>query len=718
MLLLGKLVYRHRFAVLLVWALVLAGALPLAPRAPGVLRAGGFAADSETQRAADLYRARFGAYPATLSAVFTSDRLTTADPRYLAGVEQTLAPLRQLPEVAAITTYGANPRQAAADGRTSYAVIALQSIPEDFRAFLPAIQAALQPPPELAVTLTGAPVFYSDIQEVTERDLRRAELISFPFAAVALLLVFGSVVAAAVPGFVGGAAVAATLGLMVLLSRSIDLSIFALNLVTMLGLGLGIDYSLFITSRFREELRWRSVEEALLIAVATAGRAVLFSGLTVLLGLLALTTFRFMALRSLGIAGALVVALSVLAALTLLPALLAVLGPRLDWLPVLRRDWGRSGLWAGLAERVMRRPLAVFVVVLAALVALGLPFLRIQLGAPDASILPPDVQSRRGYDLLRERFGPGEISPHQIVLQADGPVLTPERIAALHEFVRRLEADPEVARVDSLFSLDPRLTTAQYQLLYADPRRADPAVQALVATFVRDDVTLITVTGRHGQTDPAAKALVERIRNTPPPAGMTLLVGGGPASVVDYVNGLYADFPRAVVFVVLATLVVLYRSFRSAVLPLKAVVMNVLSILASFGALVVVFQEGFGGTVLGFEPLGFVEASLPIVLFCVLFGLSMDYEVFLLARVREEWLATGDNAAAVAAGLERSGRIITSAAAIVVLVAGSFVFADIIIPKALGLGTAIAVLLDATVVRALLVPATLRLLGRWNWWPG
>jgi RND superfamily putative drug exporter len=569
-------------------------------------------------------------------------------------------------------------------------------------------------------------VFYEDIYDVTERDLRRAEVLSIPFAAVALVLVFGSLVAGAVPGLVGGTAVAVTLAAMVGLSQVTELSIFALNLATMLGLGLGIDYSLFIVSRFREELALRgSVEEAVAWSVATAGRSVLFSGMTVMVGLLALLLFDIIALRSMGVAGALVVLVSVLAALTMLPALLGVLGPRIDALAIgplaaaAARAGRGPGFWTRLAQLVMARPVAFLVPLLALLIGLGLPFLRVEFGAPDASILPSDVQSRRGYDLLRAHWGDGELSPILLVFQtSDGQTpLRPDRVAGLAEFVQRVQADPRVGRVQSVVSLDPRLTTEQYQLLYADPAHiGDAYARAAADASVRDDTLVVRVTSRYGQTDDRSKDLVRAIRATPPPAGMQLLVGGGTAGVVDYADRLYAEFPAAALFVVCAIYLVLLFTFRSVVIPLKAILMNVLSILASYGALVVIFQDGALAGLLHFQPLGFVEASLPILMFCVLFGLSMDYEVFLLSRIQEAHARGADNPSSVARGLERSGRIITSAAAIVVLVSMSFVAADIVLIKALGLGTAIAVLLDASIVRALLVPATMRLLGDWNWW--
>ena len=725
---LGSWLYAHRRLVLVAWAAVGLLALPFVPRVFRSLNAGGFdSPDLEAFRAAQLLSTRFGSDQSNLVLVYDdpSGTLDANDPRFSQAVDESLTDVRTLPDLGQIVTAADNARQIAPDGKAQYVSIALADTSGNVSTIVPSIESALRPT-SLRVTLTGAPVFYQDIFDVTERDLRRAELLSIPTAAVALVIVFGSVVAGVVPGVVGGTAVALTLDLMVVLGQFAQLSIFSINLATMLGLGLGIDYSLFVVSRFREELgRGASVERAVAWSVATAGRAVLFSGMTVMIGLLALLTFDITALRSMGIAGALVVAISVLAALTLLPALLGVLGTRIDALSIgpLAASASRAsrgdGFWSRLAYAVMARPFAVLIPLLLVLTGLGLPFLRVEFGAPDASILPTDVQSRRGFDLLQAHWGAGELSPVLLVFQTtDGSSpLRADHIQALADFMRRVQADPSVQRVTSVVSVDPRITPEQYGMIFADPNHiADGYAQVLAQATVRQDTLLATVTSRYGQTDDRSKALVRAIRTTPPPEGFQMLVGGGTAGVIDYADRLYSEFPRAALIVVLAIYLVLLRTFGSVVLPLKAVVMNVLSILASYGALVVIFQDGALSGPLHFQPLGYVEASLPIIMFCVLFGLSMDYEVFLLSRVQEAHLEGADNATSVARGLEKSGRIITSAAAIVVLVSFSFVAADIVLIKALGLGTAIAVLLDATLVRALLVPATMRLLGEWNWW--
>jgi RND superfamily putative drug exporter len=727
----GRLAYRRRRWVVAVWALLLAAAAPLLPGVSSALRPGGFVADwLETSRARAILEAELDYPPSAVVVVLHSETLRAGSLEFEAAAAEAVRDLPAAPHVRGLRSHLLAPRQISPDGRTAYDVVLLDLPADDSPQALPGIEARLRHPEGLDVGLAGGPAFYGDVQFVSEEDLRRSEVISLPLAALALVLVFGSLVAAAIPLVVGGSAVVLALGVVHLLATLTPMSIFVLNLTTLLGLGLGIDYSLLVTSRFREELARSgdtpdAVERALVTTVATAGRAVFFSGLTVLLGLLGLAFFDFMMLRSVGIAGAIVVGLGVAAALTLLPAVLAILGPRIDRLSIRRRREGSGeGRWARLARRVMDRPVAVFVPILVVLLALGAPFLSVRLNAPDASILPPTVPSRAAFDRLTAAFGEGEFAPIVLAVRTTGPVTEPANIAALVDYSRRLAADPRVTRVESLVDIDPRLTTEQYQLLYAAPGGPpDRAVAETLAATTRGDLTVFTLSTPYPSNDPAGRDLVRdlRAKDGPlaPPPGVTVLVSGGAADVEDVVAGILAEFPRTALFIIVATYVVLFILLRSVVLPAKALVMNTMSIVASFGALVWIFQEGNLSVLLGFRPLGFVETTLPVIMFCVLFGLSMDYEVFLLSRMKEVWDRTGDNREAVAQGLERSGRIVTSAALIVVLVAGSFTFADIVLIKALGLGIALAVALDATIVRALFVPATMRLLGRWNWWlPG
>ena len=618
--------------------------------------------------------------------------------------------------IGTVTSFQTNPLQIAANHHTAYDTIELDSAPEDAHRLLPEIRAQLHSD-VLQIDLTGAAAFYADVETVSESDLRRAEILTFPIALLGLTIIFGSIVAAAGPVIVGGIAVIVALACLSLIGRITELSIFVLNLVTMLGLGLGTDYSLFVVSRFREELPRRGREEAVAVTLATAGRAVVFSGIAVFAGLLGLLTFRFMIMRSLGLAGAIVVVLAVAAALTLLPALLGILGPRINALPVGPGWQSRNQLWEKLAEWVLPRSGKVLVPVLLLLVGMGIPFFWVHFSLPDARVLPANVSSRRGAELFQRDFGASEDAGIIIAVQADGSIFAPERIHALRALVRSLQADPRVRDVHSIVSLDPRLGEAQYQVMYSDPGRlTDRFADAAVSRLARGSVTAIVITTRAPAIDPETEDLVRAIREYQPGPGLHLLVDGSGGAEVDIVGSLYQQFPRTLLLIVVLSYITLFILFRSVILPLKAILMDSLSLLASYGSLVVIFQGGLFSGILGFQPLGFVEATLPIIMFCLLFGLSMDYEVFLLSRMKEVYDATGDNDRSIVAGLARSGQVITSAAMIVVVVSLAFVTADIVLIKALGLGTAIAVFLDATVVRGLLVPAVMRLLGNVNWW--
>jgi putative drug exporter of the RND superfamily len=727
---LGVTMVRLRFWIAAAWIVVVLAALPFAPRAPSALAPGGFSSpDMESQRAVDELQQQLHTNFTSVLVIFASRTLAADDPRFVAEATAAVSDLLGWSQVSGIVPFTVDPSQVARDHHAAYTVVLLKADPDSAPQDLPALRARLRQPPNLTMTVGGGPVFYEDIQSVSEADLRRAEEIAFPFALLALLIVFRSLIAAALPAAVGGCSVVVSLALLFLLAHLAPVSIFALNITTLFGLGLGVDYSLFMVSRFREEMaRGRSVERAVGLTMSTAGRAVFFSGLAVSIGLLGLVLFPLNMLKSVGLGGMITVALSILAAVTLLPALLGIIGTRVNALPVRlpgMRAVGAAamdraeehGFWHRLAVGVMRHPIATLVPVLAVLLLLGVPFLSVRLAAPDASILPPTVKSRAAFDLLSQRFDQRALSPIVIAVRTPGGPLTPGNLAALDTYVRTLQADPRVENVTSIVSLDPRLTLQQYELLYSNPGGiTDPYIAQTLHAYAGSGLTMVQVTSKYPMLDARSEALVQAIRATRPPGGLSVQVTGGTAGVIDYVNTLYGAFPLALLVVALVTYVVLMLLFRSLVLPLKAILMNLLSIVASYGALVFIFQEGHFHTLLNFTPLGFVEASSPILMFCALFGLSMDYEVFLLSRIRETYEQTGDNTRSVAAGLERSGRIITSAAAIVILVSMAFASADMVIVKALGVGMALAVLLDATLVRGLLVPATMRLLGTLNWW--
>ena len=723
----GKFIYRNRWWFVGFWLVVVAASLPFTARVIEPLKIGGFSdPTTESARSAQLLADKLNYSASSIILMFESDTLNAKDPRFIQEAQFAVSELKQKFSLPIdLIDFVSNPRQISNDGKTAYILVQVSSDGEAAAKALPEFMNVLKQPPTLKMQIGGGPAYYADVEKVSQSDLYRAEVVAIPIAILALLFVFGSVVAAALPVLVGGMGVVVILASLFGLANLTELSIFTLNLATLLGLGLGLDYALFLTSRFREEIfRGRSAEEAVAIALATAGQAVTYSGLTVLIGLCALFVFRINLLVSVAIGGIVVVFVSVMAAITLLPAILAIIGTRINALPVSglakrgRNLDERSGFWAKLSRLVMRRPILIFVATLSGLLILGIPFLSVIFNSPDPSILPDSVQSRQVFDTLRKDFNENEANPILITVQTPkGNILEPGNIYYLYEFANLIKQDLRVDRVDSIVTIEPRLNRDQYQIIYANVNAIrDTFLRDYAAQFAKGDTTLILVYSKFSSNSPESRALVEKIRNSQIGNGMSVMVSGSTAGVIDVVNSLYGAFPYAALFIVFATYTALVILFRSVVLPLKAIVMNALSIVASYGMLVFVFQEGNFSNILNFKPLNFIEPTIPIIMFCVLFGLSMDYEVFLLSRIKESWENTGDNAASVALGMQRSGKIITSAALIVVLVSLSFVTADMVLVKMLGLGVAIAVGVDATIVRALLVPATMQLLGKWNWY--
>ena len=718
----GLAVHRHRAIVLAVSALMLVGSGVLLAQG-GSLQSYDVPADTESGEASRLIEEEIGASEATFVVLFSHPTLTWRDSAFRSALLASLEPLRADPLVEGIVTpYDVPPSAAGAmlsqTGRRAIAVVTMTGDLTEARDAFPALRAKLASP-TLDVKTTDRVAVYSEMQEILDEDLKRSETVALPFVLLLLLVVFGSVVAALLPLAVGVLAVAGGIAGVLLASRVADVSVYALNIVTLIGLGVAIDYSLFMVSRFREELAaGHATDAALARTMSTAGRAVAFSGLTVAVGLAGLLFYRGLFFASVGLAGAIVVALAVVYALTFLPAVLAYLGPRVDRLRMpLPRTRGPPGeLWRRIARGVMRRPLLVLAPTLALILVAGSPFLHLRMASGGLEVLPEHAESREAWDVLRAEFPGGARNVVSVVVAFPGDPLERERVGALYELSREIAALDGVNGVESVVTLDPRMGRERYEELYAQPRAALPApVQHVVNATVGTSIVVVRVSTGATESSEEARALVRDLRALDAPADGRLLVGGPTAIDVDTIALVYRYTPAAVVFVVVATYVLLLVQTASVVLPLKAIVMNFLSITASFGALVWIFQDGNLSALLQFTPAP-VDPSLPVLLFCIVFGLSMDYEVLLLSRMHEEYDRTGDNAQAVENGLAKSGRLITSAAAIMVLVFGAFALAQVTIIKAIGLALALAILIDATLVRALIVPAAMRLMGDVNWW--
>ena len=537
--------------------------------------------------------------------------------------------------------------------------------------------------------LAGAFAVYNDVNEITSEDLARAESISLPVVVLLALLIFGSLVAASMPALVGLLAMVGALALVRVIALFTEVSVFSVNVISLLGIGLAIDYALFVISRFREELALLPVDDpeaastAIRRTMTTAGRTVLFSGLTVAAALSSLLIFPQAFLKSMGYGGVAAVLVAMVAALTVLPATLKLLGRRVD---AGRLPWRRKrpvvvddahGRWAALARGVMRRPWLVIVVTVGGLLLIASPFLGAKWGSVDYRVLPSDAPAHVAAEKLSD-FGPETSTAQLLVRGASGSDVSAYA--------------GQVAEVDGVTDVQ------------------------TIAT--KGDSTLLRASWGGNSQSEHSQGVVDDIRDVQPASG-DVLVGGLSADTVDLIDSVGAHLPWMGLIVALVMLVLLFVAFGSLVLPVKAMVMNLFSITASFGIVTWIFSDGHLSGLLGFTPQGFLDATNPILMLAILFGLSMDYEVFLLSRVREQYDRTGDNDVAVATGVQKTGRIITSAAVLLAVVIGAFALSGIVFMKMLGIGMLVALLIDATVVRALLVPATMKLLGRANWWaPG
>jgi putative drug exporter of the RND superfamily len=743
----GRFVYRRRRLVAVAAMLLAVASLALAGRASESLSSGGWVvSDSESAAVTERLARDFGAGRSSLIVLYRSEAAPAASESVQGAIAESLSALAADARVADVVGYAEtrDDRFISTDGSATYVVVQLEATDEESIDQVESLRALIRPQEGLTYQLTGYGPLALAANVQSEEDLQRAEAVSLPLALLILVAVFASLVAAGLPLLVAGLAIPSTLALVHLVAQRTEMSIYVLNVATMLGLALAIDYSLFMVSRFREELRHgRSVEEAVERTVATSGKAVLFSGIAVAIGLLGLLFFASPAISSMGIGGSLVVVSSVFYALTFLPALLGILGPRVDALSIgaLGRALGRRGrggpevapgssvdasAWARVARWVMAHPVAVLVPTLAVLLLAGAPYLRIQQSVPDASVFPPGLESRDAFVALTEEFPRGATTPYVVLADIAGDPASPENVVRLAEYAERLTALDGVDGVETFFTVlrDPRsgrpldLTPQELGALFADPALR-PQLRPVVDRYVRGSTVRMDAVSPIPPSAIESQRLTEDVRAVDPGDGIVVEVGGVAASGYDNLASMRERTPWAIGSTLLVSATVLFLLFGSVVLPVKAVLMTLLSITASFGALVWIFQEGNLSDLLHFEPLGYTVAGNPIIMFAVLFGLSMDYEVLLLSRIQEAFRRTGDNTASVAEGLARTAGVITGAAMIMVTVFAAFALAEIITIKSIGVGMAIAVFLDATIIRVLLVPATMRLMGRWNWWaPG
>ncbi len=640
---------------------------------------------TESVKAADRLEADGYRDPSVIVLFQNTSPASQAGKQRIQGVEREL---RANPDVARVTGYleTQSPDFVSRNGSATYLAVSLKPTGDkDQQDAAKNIADALEGQP--GVSVGGIALAQEQVNKQVEKDLRMAELLAFPILFLLSLLFFRSAVAALLPLLIGGLAIVGTFFLLRLANEVVSVSIFALNLTTGLGLGLAIDYSLFVVSRYREEIAKSGPgAEAMKRTLSTAGRTVLFSSITVAVALASLLVFPQRFLYSMGLGGALVALLASAIALTVLPAVLALLGNRVNSLApkFLQRRAERdatqteSGFWYRLSRFIMRRPIPIATATAALLIVLGIPFYSLKFTSVDAQVLPESASARQVDNVTRAQFPPFHDTPNLLFVEN----ATPGALSAIHREVSQVKGIAEVQPPRQLANGDAVISA------YSDQ------------SYISD----------------SSRSAVKEIRDLPVPGGSQLLVGGAAAHFVDLQHSLETHAPIALAIVIVATLIVLFLMTGSVVLPVKQLLMNALNLSAVFGILVFIFQDGRLEGLLDYRSQGALEQTMPILLFAVVFGLSTDYGVFLLSRIKEARDSGIENSEAVAVGLERTGRIVTAAALLFAIAIGAFATSKIIFIKENGVGTALAVLIDASLIRALLVPSLMELLGKWNWW--
>ena len=692
-----RFVLRHRFIVLGLWVVTFVVAGAGSAKLAGLLTNRFTLPGTDSERAEQILQDRFGQRSTgSFTLVIESDGATSTTllPQARAAAARAAAelPTGRLVSVLPLTD----------------AVIAAQIVselePADAKGSTEAMREAAGSIPGARMYLTGQAATEHDLDPVFAADLKKGELyLAIPIALVILIFTFGTL-SFLVPFLFSLVTIPTTLGIIWIVANFMELTTYLTNLVSLIGLGIAIDYSLLMVYRFREEIRnGQERDEAIVTMMNTAGRAVVFSGTAVAIGLALLLFMPLPFMRGFGVGGLIIPTVSVIAALTFLPVVLSLVGRRLERVRLLpkkmmdRRADHEHGFWAKLAHWIMRRPWPVAIGATAFLLLLAAPALALQLGPGSNEGIPQNLEAVQGLNILGAAVGAGATAPTAIVIDTghEGGASTPEIVAAVDRLSTSLEADPQVARVDFTRS---------------DPQHVDKSGRYLN----------VQVVGKSDYGKPESLEFVDRLRGEiiPAagfPAGVTVVAGGGPPGGRDFLDLTYGSFLWLVLAVLLATYVLLVRAFRSLLLPLKAIILNCLSIAAAYGMMVVVFKWGWG------EPLGLIsydqiEGWIPVMLFAMLFGLSMDYEVFLVSRMREEWDAGASNEEAVVVGLEKTGRLVTAAGLIMFAAFMGFVAGSIVGLQQFGFGLAAAILIDVTIVRSLLVPAAMKLFGQYNWW--
>lgn len=692
---LARLVTKGYKSIIIAWAALFVVMVIFAIRLPGLLEGDGFRMDAEHERVMKIASETFDLPAETMFVVFedvTDEKVasTLEDIEKLGLTSEIVSPLEQKEQYT---------------DTVSYAMLHFDNTERDMAKVVTEMRDAIGE--QKGVVLTGQSAFTKDINEASQRDLMKAEAIGLPIAIIILLFAFGTIMASVVPLIVGITTIVTTFGILSLIGGQLDLAIFVLNIVPMLGLALSIDFSLLFISRYREERLKSDIVEAVTTTIRTAGRSVIFSAFCVFIGLGAMFVIRVEIFQNIALGGMLVVGMAVLSSITLLPAILIALGDRINKGQVLKVKENGSDRWKQFANKVIKRPILITI---GAFILLGIaliPVKNMDLAIPQIDSLPTTYDSRASYELMDDTFGLGDQSSVYVIAERKNGWTDSNGLNDLLALQEDLKNDPLVDDLTTIFTASGIASPQEWEQAMQVPEMK-AQLEPLLESFVKDEQLLIPVTLQaEGSSDEAQ----QWTRDWSATTDWNLLVGGAPKFNQEIFDEIFDNIVYVLLIILISTFIILMIAFRSILIPLKAILMNIVGLSATFGILVYIFQYGH----FGLHP-GTIALIIPVIVFSLVFGLSMDYEVFLISRMQEEYATSFDNDRATVEGLATTSKIITSAALIMIVLTGAFAFTDVMPVKQIGVGIAIAVAIDATIIRLLLVPSLMKLFGKWNWW--
>ncbi|UII56353.1 MMPL family transporter [Cytobacillus spongiae] len=703
----GNGVYRFRKIIIIIWVLVIGFFSFYAVKLPSVLGGNGFEYDGEFRKTKQILQEDFNQAESSIILFFEKEA-EISDEKFKTFIGEHLEMASEL-EVVDEAVSPLN-REDMLKKDMAYAVLNLNKGAEEVGDAITELREGLRQEEGMKVQLTGEPVIVKDLNQASQDDLAKAEMIGLPIALVVLLLAFGGLIAAGIPLVIGVVTILTSMGITYFMSYQMDLSIFILNIVPMIGLALSIDFALLVINRFKEEINNRSIQEAVAVTVATAGRSIIFSGLCVFIGLSGLLFIQIDIFQNVAVGGMSVVFVSVLAAITLLPAILGMLGKKINSLSVLKMNKKRATAWESFAKLVMKRPVMMAILGLTILIGGLLPVKDMNLSVPGTEALPPNYESRVAFDAFEKAFieeNRSDANRVVIVAEGKGEILDSANLEDIDILLDDLHKEEIVDSIESIYSAFnvEQAEELSYILQQSDSRSIAPAVEY----YTSGEKMLLHVYLNKDESTSSMRKWVSEWKTES--TELEIYLGGQIKFEQEIFDEIFEKAPYGLALILISTFLILMVAFRSLLIPIKAIIMNILSLTATFGIVVWIFQGGHFG----------IEATdialvLPVFVFSLVFGLSMDYEVFLISRIHEVYNETLDNTTATLKGLTSTSKIITSAALIMIVVTGAFAFTGVMPVKQMGVGIALAIFVDATIVRMVLVPALMKLLGDWNWW--